>query len=116
MATCFYCGVNLTPVPSRKKGRPFKWEDHHYSVDHIYPEAEVLKLSEELRKKLPRNFDALNTVPACRGCNNYKGRLHPLDWLVIMPYPANAKALAERLIKMGENMEEVFDAMRRRKR
>jgi hypothetical protein len=35
---------------------------------------------------------------------------------VIMPNSERAKALAELLVKLGEDMQEVFDAMRRRKR
>lgn len=58
----------------------------------------------------------MNRVRCCHDCNSYKGRLHPLDWLVIMPNSERAKVFAEHLIRLGEGMPEVFDAMRRRKR
>lgn len=114
MATCFYCGENLRPKSEWWKTK--RNADHDHTIDHIYPKAMVSSLTVAQKRQLPPNFDQLNTVDACRRCNNYKGHLHPIDWLVIMPYPIPAKLLAERMIKMGEDMGEVFDALRRRKK
>lgn len=76
----------------------------------------ISQLTAAQKAKLPPNFTQLNRVSVCRRDNNYKGQLHPLDWLVIMPDSVNAHRLAERLIKMNEDMEEVFTALRRRRR
>jgi len=76
-----------------------------------------MTFSDELHARLRDAIKGgLNTVPCCAECNSYKGRLEPLDWLVIMPNAKRATALAQRLIKMGEDMQEVFDALRRRKK
>ena len=99
MARCFYCDA---PLSIRRL-------DANPTSDHVYPQAS-LKSHPEIKG------NPLNRVPCCHLCNSYKGRLHPLDWLVIMANPARAKKLAERLVELGESMDEVFDAMRRRKR
>ncbi len=72
-------------------------------------------------KVLPRahkdfRWHERNQVLSCQACNSYKGQLHPLDWLVIMPNDHNAARLAERLIDLGEDMQAVFSALRRRKK
>ena len=90
--------------------------DWDHTKDHLYPRAALAKLSPSQRAKLPPSFDRLNSVPCCRGCNAYKGTLHPLDWLVIMPNSTCAARVAERLISMGEDMNQVFDALRRRRK
>ena len=95
------------------KGGYRKTEDNRYSRDHIYPVSMLNSMPEE---RVTAAFKSINTVPCCGECNSYKGRLSPLDWLVIMPDNHNAAKLAQRLIKMGENMEVVFDCLRRRKR
>lgn len=105
--TCFYCGGSISSdgnLPQTK-----------LTLDHIYPRWLLRQLTKPQRSKLTTDFIKLNTVECCSACNVYKGHIHPLDWLVIMPNPHNAKKLAERLVKMGENMQEVFDALKRRK-
>jgi hypothetical protein len=98
--SCFHCGTTTNDL---------KYSPLRLTNDHLYP-----------RVIIPRDatisWKMKNQVASCAGCNNYKGRLHPLDWLVIMPNAEQAKKLAERLVSMGESMEAVFDAMRRRKR
>jgi hypothetical protein len=84
------------------------------SVDHIYPKSIVDSVLVSSPKS-PK-WHTLNRVLACSACNNYKGQLHPLDWLVIMPNNYNAARLAERLIELGEDMKAVFSAMQRRKK
>lgn len=86
------------------------------TTDHIYPASMLTELTPEQRAQLPRDFADLNRVRVCRRDNQLKGHLHPLDWLVIMPDNHCAAKLAERLIKMGEGMEEVFDSLRRRRK
>lgn len=98
---CFYCGRPTAKRPLHLR----------YTIDHVYPKVMVDGI-----KKTNKLWHVLNRVPCCSECNNYKGRLHPLDWLVIMPDPERAKKLAQLLVKMGEDMAEVFDAFRRRKR
>lgn len=115
MATCFYCGVSLIPKSEWfKNGRRNNDDDH--TIDHIYPKTLINYHHRTQAVPLTPKFHNLNEVGCCRACNNYKGQLHPLDWLVIMEYPENAARLAERMIAMGEEMDEVFDALRRRKR
>jgi len=96
MARCFYCYAPINAKILRTK-------------DHVYPRS--LKSAGKTSR-----WHELNKVDCCHGCNGYKGRLHPLDWLVIMPSAERAKKFAEHLVKMGEDMAEVFDAVRRRKR
>lgn len=112
MGACFYCGVSLL----KDRHKPYLYGDDKASRDHIYPRSMLVDLTPEQTAKLPANFHTLNTVEACHKCNAYKGMLHPLDWLVIMPNSFNAHRLSERLVKMGENMTEVFDALRRRRK
>lgn len=84
------------------------------SWDHVYPKSiinEVIRSEPKTQK-----WHNLNVVISCVACNNYKGQLHPLDWLVIMPNHHNAARLAERLIELGEDMPAVFAALRRRKK
>lgn len=94
MARCMYCATEIA-------------EDER-TWDHVYPRALGIERSFSWHSK--------NKVRCCRSCNSYKGHLHPLDWLVIMPNNERAKVLAEHLVRLGEDMTAVFDAMRRRKR
>lgn len=96
MARCFYCTHQI----DHKRLR---------TADHVYPRRLKIKGKDVA-------WHDLNKVPCCHGCNGIKGGLHPLDWLVIMPSNERAKAMAELLVKLGEDMQQVFDAMRRRKR
>lgn len=105
--TCFYCGAAIWTGGNLPQTR--------LTIDHIYPRWLLRQLPREQRAKLTAAFYELNQVECCSACNVYKGHIHPLDWLVIMPSPYNAKKLAERLIKMGEDMQETFDAMKRRR-
>ena len=106
--TCFYCGTTIDPNGKEKSTKSTK--------DHIYPKSLVSQLSGSQFKKLGREFHSLNLVDCCSKCNTYKGQLHPLDWLLIMPNSYNAARLAERMVKMGEDMEHVFDALKRRRK
>jgi hypothetical protein len=106
--SCFYCERHLSDLPLSG--------DLRHTNDHIYPRWLIRQLTKEQHSKLSAEFHSLNTVAACHGCNGMKGHLHPLDWLVIMPNNHRAKKLAERMIKMGEDMQEVFDALKRRKK
>jgi hypothetical protein len=117
VATCFYCSTTLSPKREWQVSFPQRpHQPHDATKDHVYPRSLVEGLSPAQHSKLPAKFKPLNLVDSCRGCNDYKGRLHPLDWLVIMPNAPNAARLAERLIEMGEDMQEVFAALRRRRR
>lgn len=86
------------------------------TVDHLYPASMLRALTPAQRARLPANFHHLNTVKVCRKENHYKGHIHPIDWLVIMPDNHGAARLATRLVKMGEDMEQVFDSLRRRRK
>jgi hypothetical protein len=77
------------------------------TTEHVYPEATLTTQ--------PKWWRDLNVVEACYACNNYKGLLHPLDWLVIMPDHHGAKRLAELLVKLGEQAADILQSMRRRK-
>jgi hypothetical protein len=113
---CFYCGNGTSPafeVGDTPRLR-HKFRNSISSADHVYPKSIV----DSVLKSAPKTvkWHANNVVLACVACNNYKGQLHPLDWLVIMPNNHNAARLAERLIELGEDMSAVFDAMRRRRK
>lgn len=96
---CFYCG---TPRAG--------------TDDHLYPRSMISRLTFKQKVALPEDFYIKNKVPACHSCNSMKGRLHPLDWLVIMPDNHRAAKVATHMVRMGENMEQVFNALRRRRR
>lgn len=99
---CFYCDVKLMRVVS-KKGRdapPNAW-----TRDHVYPRTH--KVNQTV---------AGNTVDACLACNNRKGHLDPLDWLVIMPHQPGARRLYRRLLEMGAAASVLDECMARRKR
>jgi 5-methylcytosine-specific restriction endonuclease McrA len=110
---CFYCGRpifvrgNITKRMQREGNghRPDDWTD-----DHVFPQAAIGRNLGEAAW-----WQALNKVPCCSECNNYKGQLLPLDWLVIMPSNVGATRLAARLIELGTLNEEIEDAMERRK-
>ena len=107
--TCFYCGASIiVGAKSSNNDRATK--------DHIYPVSLIRSLSKAQRAKFSDAFWELNKVDCCQKCNAYKGHLHPLDWIVIMPNAYNAARLAERIVKMGEDMQEVFDALHRRRK
>lgn len=107
--TCFYCGASIDP-------RAKMSDNNRATKDHVYPSSLVNSLAKDVRAKLSDEFWHLNRVDCCTRCNSYKGQLHPLDWLVIMPNAHAAKRLAERMVKMGEDMGEVFDALHRRRK
>jgi hypothetical protein len=100
---CFYCGAPIGP-------------SNRHTVDHVYPRAILKVLTQPQRATLPAKFHAFNKVSCCDQCNSYKGRLHPLDWLVIMPDGKRAAKLAEHLVRIGEDMNEVFSALQRRRK
>src|SRR5690606_34484510 len=101
-ATCFYCdepfsGKNNQPSAS--------------SIDHVIPRCSLQVMTE--MQKMTAN--GTNSVQSCVSCNLDKGRLMPLDWLVIMPSPAGAERLANRLRKVGFHIVDISQAMSRRK-
>lgn len=104
---CFYCGRYI-----------YKWQqvDGHrmpedsITIDHVYPETG--------RRYYPDDaaWLAANRVECCQECNLTKGRLDPLDWLVIMPSNEGAERLATLLLgHLWVPDEDVKSAMRRRK-
>jgi hypothetical protein len=100
---CYYCWVNLT------KDAPQSAPNYH-TIDHVFARSSPRPVHH-----LPtQEWEHLNVVDCCHQCNTYKGKLHPLDWIVIMPHPGRAKHLGERLVKMGLTIQEVFEAIRRR--
>ena len=100
---CFYCGVHLVPfTPTRREPNV---PANAMTKDHIYSRASG---------RHERN--PLNTVACCRECNDYKGRLAPLDWLVIMPNVDGANRLATRLQKLGVDPFDIAKAKGRRQR
>lgn len=102
---CFYCSKPITKHVPQKA--------HNYQTkDHVFPLAGDLPKGVTFSPK----WENLNFVLCCRDCNSLKGRLPPIDWLVIMKSTPRAKAFAERLVALGAPMAEVFDAFRRRKR
>ena len=58
----------------------------------------------------------LNVVDACSTCNNRKGHLDPLDWLVIMPGREGAQRLKQRLYEMGMSIVTLDEHMARRRK
>lgn len=105
---CFYCGVPMTIKP--RGNVPPTGADE--TIEHVIPQA-LLRL---MGSRITLARLAMNKVFACHECNAYKGRLSPLDWLVIMPSNEGASRLGELLMRMGCTIDEVADAMGRRKK
>jgi hypothetical protein len=91
---CFYCPLSVNGA--------------RRTVDHVFPRA---SFRDQTRSQ---GWYDLNTVPCCAACNNYKGQLLPLDWLVIMPHEAGAARLAKRLGMLGVDQASITAAMARR--
>ena len=106
-APCFYCGVKA--YKWKPKGKDLMPDDA-LTRDHIVPDSKA-----RLLKKSPA-WNQSNRVESCWACNSYKGHLRPLDWLVIMPSNEGATRLGERLILLGCSIDEVSEAMGRRKK
>lgn len=106
MKPCFYCGIAMTVNTSGAAGS-LKSTDE--TVDHVIPRRLLKRMS-----RITTEIHLLNRVPSCLDCNDYKGNLSPLDWLVIMPSNEGATRLGELLMKMGCTIDEVAKAMGRR--
>lgn len=112
-SNCFYCGCEVFKRGNITKAMQRAGNGHRDSdltVDHILPQNEVR--GQDLSISWKQN----NQVPCCAACNNYKGRLMPLDWLVIMPSHEGATRLGKRLMELGCSIDEVSSAMARRKK
>jgi 5-methylcytosine-specific restriction endonuclease McrA len=108
--TCFYCGIPLfDPKPLQQDG--YKQHDDDWTDDHVFPQVS----SQFLHNGGMTSWNKTNRVPCCAQCNQYKGRLDPLDWLVIMPSAQGAHRLAERLRELGVQNFEIIASMKRRK-
>ncbi len=85
---CFYCG---NPMQKWRQQDGRRMPDDAVTVDHVFPEHG--------RKDYPADMAWLqaNKVECCQSCNMDKARLHPLDWLVIMPDNEGAQRLATLL-------------------
>lgn len=99
--TCFYCDE---PVGKYVSG------DGHRTVDHLVAKCWMLEMD---RARLTEKWRTLNKVICCEGCNNYKGKIKALDWLVIMPTPG-ADRTRRRLLQLGCSQAAVDAAMARR--
>lgn len=92
MRHCIYCGVGMThPARFLRRGWGGQVPDTE-TVDHVFPKR-ILK--HEKRSGL---WHSNNQVFCCYACNQKKGQMHPLNWLVIVPFPA---ALAALLVELG---------------
>lgn len=100
---CFYCSVELVTFVNTR-AQPIAPHNAR-TKDHIYSRASGR-----------HERDPLNTVDCCRECNDYKGRLMPLDWLVIMPNVDGADRLAARLQKLGVDPFDIAMAKGRRRK
>lgn len=69
---CFYCGIEMMPV------------GYWVSVGRPHPDAETLEHVVPRGKGIKRSHK-LNKVRACWTCNNRKGGMDPLEWLVVCP-------------------------------
>lgn len=111
MTPCFYCGRPMIIHRETHKPGSGPKPQNMKTVDHVIPQWMLRKID-----RLPADIFELNKVLACLSCNNYKGNLSPLDWLVIMPSNEGATRLGELLMRMGCTIDEVAEAMGRRKK
>lgn len=96
---CFYCDIEMIRHPSA---------DNAASKDHLVAKKYMRQMG-----SLSGKWRELNSIPCCIDCNNYKGSLRALDWLVIMPSPG-ANRVANRLLLLGCSREAIAAAMDRR--
>lgn len=111
-APCFYCGEVMNGRRRHVNGVQEPNHPRHETDDHVIPQWILRGMDYERRGKL----NPLNLVKCCHACNSYKGNLSPLDWLVIMPSNEGATRLGNLLMQMGCTIDEVSEAMGRRKK
>ncbi len=89
---CFYCGVGMKRPPRVIRrgwgGHPVDTE----TVDHVFPRRMI---KHEVRSAW---WHGMNQVFCCHGCNQRKGQMHPLQWLVICAFPGQLERL---LVELG---------------
>lgn len=89
---CFYCGRQMRYV----------------TRDHLIARAYLRGM-----EPMTHEWHAINVVKVCAECNEYKGKLKSLDWLVIMP-AYGAAGVAKKMIKLGVDRDAVARALARR--
>ena len=104
---CFYCDTAL--IRSRTDGFH---SSNSRTTDHIIPQVRLRQMDHKEQARI----NGHNVVKVCSACNNYKGHLLPLDWLVIMPSDIGARRLRTRLLLLGFPAVEVTSAMARRRK
>ena len=107
---CFYCDRQFRRIGTidRDTGRRVTpTHPHKHTRDHVIPKA---RLSAKLHPLHDAEWRLLDIVPACFACNNRKGDMWPLDWLVIMP-EAGVQRLHDRLLALGCPREEIIEAL-----
>lgn len=110
---CFYCDCEMfvRGFVSKRMAREGRGDQpFDLTRDHIMPQRRTREMA-----PLPAFWSRLNKVEVCQGCNNLKGHIEPLDWLVIMTSEVGARRLASRLSELGFAKREIDAAMSRRK-
>jgi hypothetical protein len=105
---CFYCRCEFTkPL---KRGRYNAPQSNDPTEDHVYA------FRVPLPPGLSSHYDKRNIVRACWSCNNRKGGMTPIQWLIICPDPAGAADLVALLLKLGAPQSGIDFALRTRER
>lgn len=103
---CFYCDVELLPMHQKDSAR--RSHPRAETVEHIVPQSKI-----RLAGHGGAGWRIRNKVQACFACNNRKGGMWPLDWLVIMP-DAGVIRLCNRLLELGCPQVDISAALARR--
>lgn len=114
MARCFYCNVVMS-WPNGRRGNVRYGNDR--TLEHIYPRRGVVPpglLHRSAQVNVPIRALRINQAYCCNDCNNTKGQMHPMEWLVYCPSEIGAERLARRLIEIGEKRADVAAALTRR--
>lgn len=102
---CFYCDVYLSHRSKRTRSGQMK--ANAGTIDHIVPQSRLIGGDYPIWD--PR-WIARNKVDACFSCNNRKGQLWPLQWLIVMPAPG-VQRLHDRLLELGCERAEIVEAI-----
>lgn len=96
----------MLPMQQKLPGR--RQHPRAETVEHIVPQSKIREAGHG-----GTSWRALNKVRACFNCNNRKGDMWPLDWLVIVP-DAGVIRLSRRLVELGCPQADINAAMAKR--
>lgn len=108
VALCFYCGVTM--ATRKKRTHSGRVKPNACTTDHVVPQSRLIGGDYPTGDQ---RWLALNKVDCCRACNNRKGSMWPLDWMLVMP-DYGVQALHDRLILLECERSQIIDVLAER--